>query len=343
MNTGRNLRIGSQNVTREILFWSLWYLFCDIVQQIDKQRNNMGEHTTHTCKKVHTNKQCSIYLYPASFYERKTAPCDHSAQMFDYIWMIAGWKPVSTMFFYLVVHGFLLADQLRAQDQHLLLADVQLLTGGVELLQEYFVSRGARGPCACSCVTQQALPHLRQVMFQLLVLWLQLLTLRSERVKCQGTMVLITGGKWGFLKPVVSEEHVQVLLLYSPLSAYLQGLVLQLRTASLFKLCVILKQGAKHGGLFGTGSKSVIHVWQEKMWFFLWSNYIWKKQPPFLSYVITHLLTEGLKLCTEWWNTSYYNKSHEKFLYLHWFVTCLCMSIMYKLFIKYYPSITVCL
>lgn len=74
------------------------------------------------------------------------------------------------MFFYLVVHSFLLADQLRAQDQHLLLADVQLLTGGVELLQEYFVSRGARGPCACSCVTQQALPHLRQVMFQLLVL-----------------------------------------------------------------------------------------------------------------------------------------------------------------------------
>lgn len=81
---------------------------------------------------------------------------------------------------YLVVHGFLLADQLGAQDQNLLLADVQLLTGGVELVQEHLVSRGARGPRVCSCITQQALPHLCQIVFQLLVLRLQLLTLRSE-------------------------------------------------------------------------------------------------------------------------------------------------------------------
>ena len=84
---------------------------------------------------------------------------------------------------YLVVHCFLLADQLGAQDQHLLLADLQLLTGGVELVQQYLVSRGARGPSACSCITQQALPHLCQVMFQLLVLWFQLLTLRGEKIR----------------------------------------------------------------------------------------------------------------------------------------------------------------
>lgn len=72
--------------------------------------------------------------------------------------------------FYLVLHGFLLADQLGAQDQHLLLTDVQLLTGGGELLQEDLVSGGARGSGAGGRVTQKALPHLRQVMFQLLVL-----------------------------------------------------------------------------------------------------------------------------------------------------------------------------
>lgn len=85
-------------------------------------------------------------------------------------WTTGGETPGSKMFHYLVVHGFLLADQLRAQDQHLLLADIQFLTGGVQLLQEHLVSRRARGPGACSCVTQQALPHLHQVMFQLLVL-----------------------------------------------------------------------------------------------------------------------------------------------------------------------------
>lgn len=95
------------------------------------------------------------------------------------MWVIKG--SGSKAFLYLVVHGFLLADQLGAQDQHLLLADVQLLAGGVELLQEHLVSWGARGPGACSCVTQQALPHLRQVMFQLLVLGLQLLTLGKRK------------------------------------------------------------------------------------------------------------------------------------------------------------------
>lgn len=43
--------------------------------------------------------------------------------------------------------------------------------------------------------------------------------------------------------------------LFSGLTAYLQGLVLQLRTTSLFKLCVILKQGAKHGDDEGFGDK----------------------------------------------------------------------------------------
>lgn len=71
---------------------------------------------------------------------------------------------------YLVLHGFLLADQLGAQDQHLLLADLQLLAGGVELIQEHLVSWRAWCPGACRCVTQKALPHLCQVVFQLLVL-----------------------------------------------------------------------------------------------------------------------------------------------------------------------------
>lgn len=80
-----------------------------------------------------------------------------------------------------MVHGFLLADQLGAQDQHLLLTDVQLLTGGVKLLQEHLVGRRAWGGRVCRCVTQQALPHLGQVVFQLLVLRFQLLTLRVQR------------------------------------------------------------------------------------------------------------------------------------------------------------------
>lgn len=104
------------------------------------------------------SNQGTINLNLASVYERTTAPRDHSGQMLNYMWS------------YLVVHGFLLADQLGAQDQHLLLADVQLLTGSVELLQEHLVSWGTRGPRTCSCVTQQALPHLCQVMLQLLVL-----------------------------------------------------------------------------------------------------------------------------------------------------------------------------
>lgn len=89
------------------------------------------------------------------------------------------------MFLYLVVHGFLLADQLGAQDQHLLLTDLQLLAGGVELLQHHLVSWRARGPGACTCFTQQALSNLHQVMFQFLVLRLQLLTLRSEKIQCR--------------------------------------------------------------------------------------------------------------------------------------------------------------
>lgn len=87
--------------------------------------------------------------------------------------------------FYLVVHGFLLADQLGAQDQHLFLADVQLLTGRVELVQQHIVGWRAWGPRGCSCITQQTPPHLCQVMFELLVLRLQLLTLRSESVQSE--------------------------------------------------------------------------------------------------------------------------------------------------------------
>ncbi|PWA18858.1 hypothetical protein CCH79_00004840 [Gambusia affinis] len=83
---------------------------------------------------------------------------------------------------HLVVHGLLLADQLGPQDQHLLLADLQLLTGSVELIQEHLVSRRARRAGARGRTAQQALPHLGQVVPQLLVLRLQLLTLRGERI-----------------------------------------------------------------------------------------------------------------------------------------------------------------
>lgn len=69
-----------------------------------------------------------------------------------------------------MVHGLLLTDQLGAQDQHLLLADLQFLTGGVELFQEHLVSWRARSTGACSSVTEQTFPQLLQVMFQLLVL-----------------------------------------------------------------------------------------------------------------------------------------------------------------------------
>lgn len=85
-----------------------------------------------------------------------------------------------------MVHCLLLADQLGAQDQHLLLTDLQLLTGGVELLQDHLVGRGARSPGAFSCVTQQASPDVHQVVLQLPVLRLQLLALRSEKIQCGG-------------------------------------------------------------------------------------------------------------------------------------------------------------
>ncbi|TNN37793.1 hypothetical protein EYF80_052042 [Liparis tanakae] len=75
---------------------------------------------------------------------------------------------------------------LGAQDQHLLLPDLQLLTGGVELLQDHLVGRGARGPGACSRVTQKALPDVHQVVLQLLVLRLQLLALRREKIQRGG-------------------------------------------------------------------------------------------------------------------------------------------------------------
>lgn len=81
---------------------------------------------------------------------------------------------------YLVVHGLLLADQLGAQDQHLLLTHVQLLAGRVELLQQHLVGRRARGAGVGRRLAQQALPHLHQVVFQLLVLRLQLLALEGE-------------------------------------------------------------------------------------------------------------------------------------------------------------------
>lgn len=94
------------------------------------------------------------------------------------------------VFLYLVVHSFLLADQLGAQDQHLLLADVQLLAGGVQLLQEHLVRGRARRCRAGRPVPQQALPHLSQVVLQLLVLRFQLLPLpggedsESLRARC---------------------------------------------------------------------------------------------------------------------------------------------------------------
>lgn len=94
--------------------------------------------------------------------------------------------------FYLVLHGFLLADQLGAQDQHLLLTDVQLLTGGGELLQEHLVSRRARSSGAGRRIPQKTLPHLCQVVFQLLVLGLELLTLRSQSVGVRGAGLLET-------------------------------------------------------------------------------------------------------------------------------------------------------
>lgn len=72
--------------------------------------------------------------------------------------------------FYLVLQGFLLADQLGAQDQHLLFTDVQLLAGGRQLLQEHLVSRRAWSSSAGRRVPQKTLPHLCQVVFQLLVL-----------------------------------------------------------------------------------------------------------------------------------------------------------------------------
>lgn len=90
-----------------------------------------------------------------------------------------GHRTQSDVLLYLVVHGFLLADQLRAQDQHLLLAHVQLLAGGVELLQEHLVRRRARRRRAGGAVAQQALPHLGQVVLQLLVLRFQLLALQE--------------------------------------------------------------------------------------------------------------------------------------------------------------------
>lgn len=87
---------------------------------------------------------------------------------------------------YLVVHGFFLADQLGSQDQHLLFADLQFLTGGVQLVQEHLVSRRTRRPGTCGCITQQAFPHLCQVMLQLLVFRLQLLTLQDDKVQHHG-------------------------------------------------------------------------------------------------------------------------------------------------------------
>lgn len=91
---------------------------------------------------------------------------------------------------YLVLHGFLLADQLGAQDQHLLLTHVQLLTGGAELLQEHLVGRRARSSGAGRRILQKTLPRLRQVVFQLLVLRLELLTLRRPSVGVRGAGLL---------------------------------------------------------------------------------------------------------------------------------------------------------
>lgn len=134
---------------------------------------------------------------------------------------------------YLVVHGFLLADQLGAQDQHLLLADFQLLAGGVKLFQEHLVSRWARGTSACGCITEKTPPHLFQVVFQLLVLRLQLLALRGERSE-------------GFSQNYKGKTCFN--LLYKKRNqwrlghTYLQGLVLQLSPTS-------LKHQRKHEGL----------------------------------------------------------------------------------------------
>lgn len=85
------------------------------------------------------------------------------------------------------MHCLLLADQLRTQDQHLLLADLQFLTGSVQLIQKHLVSWRAWGPGTCSSFAKQTSPHICQVVSQLLVLRLELLTLRGSTVQELGT------------------------------------------------------------------------------------------------------------------------------------------------------------
>lgn len=115
---------------------------------------------------------------------------------------------------YLVVEVFLLANQLGTQDQHLLLADLQLLTGSIELVEEHLVSGRTRCPGPRGRVAKQALPHLCQVVSQLLVLRLQLLTLRGKTVQRDtgsSKNRLIEMSKWNMSAHVVRDFPVPYL------------------------------------------------------------------------------------------------------------------------------------
>lgn len=78
----------------------------------------------------------------------------------------------------LVLHGLFLTDKLRAQDEHLFLPHLQLLVGGVQLIQQDSVRRRTRSSGTGLSAASQRLTHLIQMMFELLILRLQLLTLK---------------------------------------------------------------------------------------------------------------------------------------------------------------------
>ncbi len=70
----------------------------------------------------------------------------------------------------LVLHGLFLTDELRAQDEHLLLPHLQLLVGGVQLIQQDRVRRRTRSGRTGISAASQRLTHRIQIMFELLVL-----------------------------------------------------------------------------------------------------------------------------------------------------------------------------
>lgn len=70
----------------------------------------------------------------------------------------------------LVLHGLFLTDELRAQYEHLLLPHLQLLVGGVQLIQQDRVRRRTRSGGTGLSAASQRLTHLIQMMLQLLIL-----------------------------------------------------------------------------------------------------------------------------------------------------------------------------